>query len=253
MIITQLLYNLSLLVALSVLSGFFSTRYKSRRMLGLIIQGVLFGLVAIIGMMFPFVLTTGVIFDGRSIVISLCTLFLGPISGIIAAAMSAAFRIYLKGSGALMGTLVITFSFLTGLLFYYLKRDGRFSSTFRGFYLFGFLVSALMISLMGTLPSSIRHEAFSTLAVTIILFYPVITMIIGRIFYDQENSSTFLANLEYEKNLYKTTLYSIGDAVITTDHKGSVRQMNYLAEKLTGWKESEAAGKPLASIFNVSK
>ncbi len=47
----------------------------------------------------------------------------------------------------------------------------------------------------------------------------------------------------------RTTLYSIGDAVITTDAHGHVREMNPVAETLTGWREAEAAGRPFAEIF----
>ncbi len=51
--------------------------------------------------------------------------------------------------------------------------------------------------------------------------------------------------------LFRTTLYSIGDAVITTDRKGRVQQLNPTAEKLTGWKEPEAAGEPLEQVFTI--
>jgi PAS domain S-box-containing protein len=50
---------------------------------------------------------------------------------------------------------------------------------------------------------------------------------------------------------YKATLYSIGDAVITTDTQGLVKDMNPVAEHLTGWKESEARGKPLDEVFHI--
>lgn len=49
----------------------------------------------------------------------------------------------------------------------------------------------------------------------------------------------------------RTILYSIGDAVITTDTAGLVKQMNRVAEQLTGWPETEATGKPLTQIFNI--
>jgi len=42
----------------------------------------------------------------------------------------------------------------------------------------------------------------------------------------------------------RATLYSIGDAVIATDLSGRVQIMNPLAEKLTGWTETEAKGRP---------
>lgn len=49
----------------------------------------------------------------------------------------------------------------------------------------------------------------------------------------------------------RTTLYSIGDAVITTDTKGVVMQMNPVAERLTGWNEKEAVGKTIGKVFNI--
>ncbi|MFH0823554.1 MAG: PAS domain S-box protein [Pseudomonadota bacterium] len=50
---------------------------------------------------------------------------------------------------------------------------------------------------------------------------------------------------------FRTTLYSIGDAVITTDKTGLVKQMNPTAERLTGWPEAEARGKPIEEVFRI--
>lgn len=49
----------------------------------------------------------------------------------------------------------------------------------------------------------------------------------------------------------RATLYSIGDAVIATDAKGRVAMLNPVAERLTGWREDEARGKPLAEVFRI--
>ncbi len=50
---------------------------------------------------------------------------------------------------------------------------------------------------------------------------------------------------------FKTILYSIGDGVITTDRGGFIREMNHIAEELTGWRESEARGKRLETVFRI--
>jgi PAS domain S-box-containing protein len=49
----------------------------------------------------------------------------------------------------------------------------------------------------------------------------------------------------------RTTLASIGDAVIATDDRGHVRTMNGVAQRLTGWTEEEGRGRPLDEVFRV--
>src|SRR5881396_519387 len=56
----------------------------------------------------------------------------------------------------------------------------------------------------------------------------------------------------YEQRQWlRVTLSSIGDAVITTDTKGSVTYLNPVAESLTGWTQAEAAGNPLEIVFKI--
>ena len=47
------------------------------------------------------------------------------------------------------------------------------------------------------------------------------------------------------------TLYSIGDAVLTTDAGGRVTFMNPVAEAMTGWTLQDAIGAPHELVFNV--
>ena len=47
------------------------------------------------------------------------------------------------------------------------------------------------------------------------------------------------------------TLNSIGDAVIATDAEARVTLLNPLAEKLTGWTQAEAIGRPVDEVFHI--
>ncbi len=57
--------------------------------------------------------------------------------------------------------------------------------------------------------------------------------------------------LAAEKERLAVTLRSIGDGVIATDTEGRVSMINKLAEDLTGWRQGDALGQPLPSVFSV--
>ena len=48
-----------------------------------------------------------------------------------------------------------------------------------------------------------------------------------------------------------TTLYSIGDGVLAADEHGRVTRINPVAERLTGWSEKDAIGRPIDEVFNI--
>jgi diguanylate cyclase (GGDEF)-like protein/PAS domain S-box-containing protein len=54
-----------------------------------------------------------------------------------------------------------------------------------------------------------------------------------------------------EKERASVTLNSIGDAVISTDPWGNVTYLNVVAERMTGWKREEAAGRPIEEVFRI--
>lgn len=57
--------------------------------------------------------------------------------------------------------------------------------------------------------------------------------------------------LEEQREWFRVTLASIGDAVITTDRDGCVTFMNTTAERLTGWSLAEAVGQNVNDVFKI--
>lgn len=58
--------------------------------------------------------------------------------------------------------------------------------------------------------------------------------------------------LEEEKERIRITLNSIGDAVIATDTQGRITLLNPVAEDLTGWRASDAIGKPIEAVMQLT-
>ncbi|MEI7723574.1 MAG: LytS/YhcK type 5TM receptor domain-containing protein [Bacteroidota bacterium] len=189
MIVVALIFNLAVLVSVSVFSGFIDNRYKRNSTTGVVFQGLLFGMVALVGMLDPFVLAPGIFFDGRSVVLSLCGLFFGPVAGVISAAIALAYRLYAGGVGVYMGVSVIISSTLIGVFFYYVKKvTGKQSNTWF-LYGLGLIVHIVMVLLVFAIPSPMRLITFKTLTITILGIYPLATVLIGKILKDHENSA----------------------------------------------------------------
>ena len=54
-----------------------------------------------------------------------------------------------------------------------------------------------------------------------------------------------------EKELAKVTLQSIGEAVVTTNIQGMIREFNPVAQQLTGYSDQEAIGQHISQIFKL--
>ncbi len=59
------------------------------------------------------------------------------------------------------------------------------------------------------------------------------------------------AELAQSRENLAVTLNSIGDAVLATDAQGRITHLNPVAERLTGWSQQEAVGKPIADVFKI--
>jgi len=59
------------------------------------------------------------------------------------------------------------------------------------------------------------------------------------------------AALRASEARHRTTLMSVGDAVIATDAQGHVELLNPVAEVFTGWRQAEAMGRTLGEVFHI--
>lgn len=249
MILIDLVYNLSVLVAFSVLSGFIDARYNRSNLSGKILQGLLFGITAIVGMLNPFILTQGIIFDGRSVVISLSTVFFGPVTGLIAALTSICFRLYIGGPGIIMGILVISSSLIIGLWFYKWRNNNPDKKLANSrLYFLGLLVHASMLIFVLTLPSQNILETYKLVSITVIGVYPIVTLLIGKILLDQEENQIFMDKIKESDLRLRLASEGAELGIWAQDFKtGKIYRTGKWAEML-GYKPEEINGEVTAWI-----
>jgi two-component sensor histidine kinase len=192
----DLLLNLTLLIALTTLSDFLEKRLVKKKGASVFLQGLLFGSAAILGMLKPLDLGNGLIFDGRSVMVSLCSLYFGPWAALVASAMAIGFRLWIGGVGTLMGVLVVLSSAGIGLIARNtIKPEERPPSTTQ-LYVFGIVVHVAMLSLTLTLPVGNGLLVLKRIGLIVILLYPLATILAGKILSDQIKARIAMAALK---------------------------------------------------------
>lgn len=242
MIYIDLIHNISLLVAISIVSGFVDSRKEILGMKKNVIQGILFGTVAVIGMMKPMVLGEGLIFDGRSVVISLCGFFFGPIAVVTAAVMASLCRIIQGGVGALTGVLVIISSSLIGVGFYFRKLKNQEITSTGKLFLFGILVHSAMLLLMLTLPLDSAIKVLKNISLPVMIIYPLATILIGKILTDQDARNKFIETIKYSESRYRQIIETANEGIWILDKDFKVSYANKRMCDLLGFTQDEMFG-----------
>jgi len=213
----DLLLNLTLLVALSILSGYLEKRLPRTTRSGVVLQGVLFGMTTVLGMMRPLVLGPGIIFDGRSVMISLCALFFGPLATVVASLPVVAYRLILGGPGVVMGVLTVVSASALGLATrYYFKPMERPPTGFQ-LYAFGVVVHITMLLGIFTIPDSGGLSVLQRIGLPVMTLYPLATILAGKILSDQVQSYRMLEALRRSEERFKLSMEATSDGLWDLD------------------------------------
>ncbi|ADJ26279.1 multi-sensor hybrid histidine kinase [Dehalogenimonas lykanthroporepellens BL-DC-9] len=198
-------YNIALLVLLVVViellmrhGGYRPGRYRA-------FLGVLIGAAAVLGMMNPVEFSPGLIFDGRSVLISVGGFIGGPVTAVISALIAIVYRLSLGGVGALVGVSVIIWSAALGVGFYYLRqRWGKRAVNPLALMAFGVAVHLGMLAIMFGLPGGMETEVIGSIALPVMTIFPIAVLIMCLLFLDQERYYQTVDQLEVrEKELHE--------------------------------------------------
>ncbi len=240
MIFLDLSLNIALLVALAATFQVIESRWHMRRLTGQFLYGVLFGAVGLVDMMTPVHFMPGIIFDGRSIILSVSGLFGGPVVALIAALVCGAYRLWLGGHGAAMGLSVIAESAALGMAFYYWRRRATRSVGWAQLWAFGLLVHCVMLGLVILLPVGSRQEVWRQLSLAILGVYPLATMLICLLFLDYEKQRHSRTAIEESEARFRILFEQAIDGMLLAD-AGNKRftLSNRQIQRMLGYSEAE--------------
>ncbi len=179
--LNDLIQNSTLLIALSVLYGILTRATKAGFLSSKIIGGILFGIITVAAMKMSIQYNPGVIYDGRSIVLTLSGLFGGGITGIISALIAAAYRIYLGGAGVLAGIATIITSVMIGFAFRRLHDNKPELLKIPMLFGIGVVSHICMLACQLLLPWPAGVGVIKEIAIPVMLVLPLGTLFMGML------------------------------------------------------------------------
>ena len=216
----ELVKGVALLLALCFLHGFNIRVWRQHPWVGQVFSGLIFGGICVVGMLTPVVLMPGVIFDARSVVLSMAGLFGGPLVAGIAALMAATGRLWLGGAGAEVGLMVIGLCTALGLVYREGRARGRLGVEPVTLALFGLLLHTAVIALFQLLPAEAVQRVNQTLALPYLLTFPPATVVLGLLLHDvEQRMATERALTGTAARLHAIT-QAIPDVLLVLDAQG---------------------------------
>ncbi|MDD2179395.1 EAL domain-containing protein [Acidovorax sp. D2M1] len=216
----ELVKGVALLLALCFLHGFNIRVWRQHPWVGQVFSGLIFGGICVVGMLTPVVLMPGVIFDARSVVLSMAGLFGGPLVAGIAALMAATGRLWLGGAGAEVGLMVIVLCTAMGLVYREGRARGRLGVEPITLALFGLLLHTAVVALFQLLPAEAVQRINQTLALPYLLTFTPATVVLGLLLHDvEQRMATERALTGTAARLHAIT-QAIPDVLLVLDAQG---------------------------------
>lgn len=242
--VIELIKGVALLLALSLLQSINSRFWHDRKTAGKVSSGVLFGVICIVGMMTPIVLTPGVIFDARSVVLSMVGLFGGPLLAGVAVIIAGGYRLWLGGRGVDVGLVVVLSSVALGLLFRHAVARGWAKVGVWQLLVFGFVAHLLEVLLFTQLPAGVAPQVLASVSLPLLLTFTPATLFLGLLLQDGVHRAETEQALRESEARFRSLLQDIpGVAVQGYGPDGTINFWNAASERLYGFSAEEAIGR----------
>jgi PAS domain S-box-containing protein len=244
----ELIHNAALLVALSAFYGLWARFRHAGVVRDKVLAGLLFGGMAIVSMNMPFHYRPGVIYDGRSIVLTLAGLFGGGIASAVSVALAGAYRAYLGGPGVWAGVSTILLCSMVGLAVRRVCRNNPESLGPVALYGVGIIAHVVMLLCQLLLPWPVALETIGRIYPPVMLVFPAATLLVGVLLGNEERRIVAARKLRESEAKYTAAFNTSPDAININRPDGRFVDINDGFARLTGYTREDVIGKSSLEI-----
>jgi diguanylate cyclase (GGDEF)-like protein/PAS domain S-box-containing protein len=241
--ILELLENVSLLAL--VAAGYAALHRRGTKLtptgMGLAI-GLLFGLGAVISIAFRINVMPGVYIDGRNIMTSLVAVFGGPVATVVTLIVTAAFRLWLGGEGAVSGIAAVLGAGLVGIGFEALRRRHGFALRTTPLFALGVVTVLVGAGAFALLHPAESPESIAALTIPLLIVTPIGTVLFGLALQSEDERRLLQEKLAEQAMLLEAIFRSLGKGIIVADRDGRIVMTNPTARALSAVAEQAGDG-----------
>ncbi|MCF8145878.1 MAG: PAS domain S-box protein [Deltaproteobacteria bacterium] len=205
-----------------------------------LVTGMIIGLMGIAVMMNPWQFAPGIVFDTRSVLLSMSGLFFGTVPTLLAALMTAGFRLSLGGAGAWPAVAAIAAAAGIGLAWRHLRRNKDREPSIGELFLLGVATHvAMLLCMLLLLPWPVGLGVVRKIGLPVMLIYPLSTVLLGRLMSIRGERRRMEAALQKSEKRHRTILHTAMNGFLMTDTEGRILEVNHAYCRLTGYSEAE--------------
>jgi len=243
----SLLSNAALLIVMGFAYVRIFRAFRQYRLMRQLFNGIIFGWIAVIVMLAPMVFSDELIFDTRSIVISISGLFGGPVTAAVTIVIASIYRLVKGGIGVLPGLTVIFSSGAIGVGYYYLRKKYPTAMKPLYVYFFGLLVHAVMLLSMFLLPWELALKVLEDISIPVMTIFPFVSFTIISLLLDKESKIRSEDILTEREKQYSTLLNNLSTGIVIHAPDTRIIFSNPRASQLLGLTPDQLHGKTAGS------
>ncbi|MDZ7370401.1 MAG: ATP-binding protein [candidate division KSB1 bacterium] len=242
----SLIQNATLLIAIIASYELLGRISREKSVSRYLLIGFLFGITAVMGMLMPFHYQPGIIYDGRSIILTLAGLFGSRVTTLIAISISSAFRILKGGAGVYAGVATIICCAGVGALFRRIYHRNLMNISLPMLYGIGIVTHLVMLAcqlLIMPIPSG--SAIVRRIWLPIMLIFPPTFAGAARLL---QNLERHLKNADELKKWESIFRYAGWSVIIVESKENTITAYNPAISTMFGYSETEIRGKRLTDI-----
>ncbi|MBN2764812.1 MAG: PAS domain-containing protein [Paludibacteraceae bacterium] len=239
----SLIQNVAILLAFSMMYDYFWIRKKSgHSFMYKIGTGIFIAAVGYLLIRTPWTMIDGIIFDSRTILLSIAGLFFGAVPTIIAVLILSVYRFLIGGDGLYMGIATMITSGIIGILWHYLRSGWEKKNTIAELAVMGVIVHLIMLLCTFLLPDSIRSVTFNTIVFQVLFIYPVAGILLGLLMLRQHKNRQNEEDLATSEERWRFAIDGSGDGLWDWNILTNEVYFSPALTQMLGYKNAEMYG-----------